>query len=66
MKLVQFWARGLTSALVYCHEEAKVIHRDIKPENMLLLDEHRIVLADFGVSALFETCDIVKRTVGSM
>lgn len=29
-------ACNLISALIYCHEEVKVIHRDIKPENIML------------------------------
>ena len=30
------WARDVTSALTYCHEETNVIHRDVKPENIMI------------------------------
>lgn len=63
---VRKYSRQLLSALIYCHEEAHVIHRDIKPENILISHDDRAILSDFGVSALFDNSDIVKKTVGSM
>jgi serine/threonine protein kinase len=36
------------------HECAGVIHRDLKPENMLIDDNDRIKIGDFGVSFLIE------------
>ena len=45
-------AKNLISALVYCHDEVKVIHRDIKPEN-IMMDDGKAILVDFGVGALF-------------
>jgi serine/threonine protein kinase len=59
-------AKNLISALVYCHDEVKVIHRDIKPEN-IMLDDGKAILVDFGVGALFQgEDDIIKGTAGSM
>lgn len=50
---IRNFARQLISALVYCHEDCKVVHRDIKPENIMLNKDGEAVLVDFGVSALF-------------
>lgn len=59
-------AKNLISALVYCHDEVKVIHRDIKPEN-IMMDGGKAILVDFGVGALFAgEDDIIKGTAGSM
>merc|ERR1712217_248033 len=39
----------IADALVYLHKK-NIMHRDIKPENLLLDDEGRIKLSDFGWS----------------
>lgn len=43
------WTRDALDGLAYSHAEG-VIHRDIKPANLLLDDEERAVLSDFGVA----------------
>jgi tetratricopeptide (TPR) repeat protein len=42
-------ARDLTRALAYLHAEG-VAHRDVKPGNVLLAEDGRAVLTDFGVA----------------
>jgi len=44
-------SRQLLEAVAYAHEQ-RIIHCDLKPENLILFPEHRLRLADFGISKL--------------
>ena len=48
------------------HECAGIIHRDVKPENLLIDENDRIKISDFGVSYIIENgCDEIQSTAGS-
>jgi serine/threonine protein kinase/Flp pilus assembly protein TadD len=48
-KRVATWIRDTADALHYAHGQG-IIHRDIKPANLILSDDGRIMVADFGLA----------------
>ncbi|KYQ90582.1 putative protein serine/threonine kinase [Tieghemostelium lacteum] len=57
--------RDILLGLEYLHEQ-KIIHRDIKPENLLISKDGHVVIADFGVSHMFDdTSDLLNSSAGS-
>ena len=56
------WMRQLCDVLAYLHEQnPPVIHRDLKPGNILLDENERIMLIDFGIAK--EATDALTRTL---
>ncbi len=48
------WITQLCEALVYAHEDARMVHRDIKPKNLMLEKREdggeKLLLTDFGIT----------------
>jgi serine/threonine-protein kinase PDIK1L len=53
--------KQLCLAIAFAHQRG-VVHRDIKPENMLLTDDVRMVLTDFGLSKVVARTDQTLHT----
>lgn len=59
------FARGIVSALDYCHHNS-IVHRDLKIENVLINDDGEVKLIDFGLSNLFYRDNLLKTFCGSL
>ena len=51
LDLVVNYVGQIANALQYAHER-KLIHRDVKPENILMGEDGRLLLSDFGIATI--------------
>ena len=51
--------------LSYAHSKG-IVHRDIKPENILLFENERVRLADFGISKLTNKTIMTENPMGTL
>ncbi len=49
------WMRQICAALTHLHTHTPpIVHRDIKPDNIIITDDGRAMLVDFGISKLYD------------
>jgi serine/threonine protein kinase/lipoprotein NlpI len=53
------WIAEVADALQYAHDRG-VVHRDIKPSNLLLADDGRLVISDFGLARMSDGASITQ------
>lgn len=49
----------LTSA-ISCAHDSYIIHRDIKPQNVMILDDGRVKITDFGIAATLNNHELTQ------
>ena len=49
----------LTSAISHAHE-SYIIHRDIKPQNVIILDDGRVKIMDFGIAVALNAGELTQ------
>lgn len=49
------YIKQIAVALQFAHDRENLIHRDVKPANMLILNDDRIVLSDFGIALIAQS-----------
>ena len=61
------YTKQILQALRHAHERG-VVHRDIKPQNIMLLQDNKIKVTDFGIAHVsnFETVTMSEMAIGSV
>ncbi|KAF9264227.1 kinase-like protein [Marasmius fiardii PR-910] len=63
-RCTQYYTAQIIDALAFIHEKG-VIHRDVKPENLLLDDNWRLKITDFGTAKILDHTVEAEKFVGT-
>lgn len=55
-ELVQYYSAQLISVLIHLHSNG-IVHRDLKPQNLMLSNEFRLRVIDFGDALIIDDQD---------
>jgi serine/threonine protein kinase len=58
-------AMGIASGMAELHAK-RIIHRDLKSNNVLIDDQYRPVICDFGTACFFDEVNTAPRTIGTI
>jgi serine/threonine protein kinase len=53
--IARYYFKSFLESLAYLHDNG-ICHRDLKPENLLLTDDWKLKIADFGFSVKKSVC----------
>ncbi|GMR44328.1 hypothetical protein PMAYCL1PPCAC_14523, partial [Pristionchus mayeri] len=56
----------LILALRYLHKDKRIVHRDLKPNNIMLGENDRVVITDFGLAKQRMGADYLKSAAGTI
>ena len=62
--IVQRWAVELANALDYIHEK-NILHRDLKSTNILITEDNKALLTDFGIASIEVMATITTGLLGT-
>ena len=63
LRCARWYTAQIVDAVLWVHSKG-IVHRDLKPENVLLDDELRVKLTDFGSAYLSPNGDICECRLG--